>query len=182
MKSNVPDECEAATPARMSAATRVSAPTWALTIDPLQSSTLAPGSPMWWYSPAPQVASWPVLPACCGASEAPSGVWNDVPPKRVARPERSRRPRPAPSAPGEDRLDAIEESPPMSTRRSIPIPEATASTRSAIAPTVLDAIAPATCGRTVVLRRPARSTGSSVAAEATLDGSPAPARLIAETR
>lgn len=38
------------------------------------SSTAAPGSPMCWYSPAPQVASWPGLPACCGASEAPSGV------------------------------------------------------------------------------------------------------------
>ena len=76
----------------------------------------------------------------------------------------------------------MEDSPFASTRRSIPIPLAIASTRRAIAETVLEVIAAATCGRTRVLSRPARSTGSSVAAEATPDGAPVPARLIAETR
>ena len=67
-------------------------------------------------------------------------------------------------------------------RRSMPIPLATASTRRAIAETVLEVIAAATCGSTRVLRRPARPTGSSVAAEAVSDGAPGPTRLIAETR
>ena len=64
----------------------------------------------------------------------------------------------------------------------MPIPLATASTRPAIADTVLDVIAAATCGRTRVFSRPARCTGSSVAADALADGVPVPARLIAETR
>ena len=64
----------------------------------------------------------------------------------------------------------------------MPIPLATASTRPAIAETVLDVIAAATCGRTRVFRRPARCTGSSVAAEAFAEAAPVPARLMAETR
>ena len=64
----------------------------------------------------------------------------------------------------------------------MPIPLATASTRRAIAETVLEVIAAATCGSTRVLSRPARPTGSSVAAEAVSDGAPTPTRLIAETR
>jgi hypothetical protein len=64
----------------------------------------------------------------------------------------------------------------------MPIPLATTSTRRAIAETVLEVIAAATCGRTLVFSRPARWTGSSVAAEALSDAELVPARLIAETR
>ena len=70
----------------------------------------------------------------------------------------------------------------MSMRRSNPCPRATVSMRRAIAPTVLDVIVAATCGSTRALSLPARSTGSSVAAEATPEGRPAPAELMAETR
>ena len=119
---------------------------------------------------------------CCGAPGPPSGIWKEVPPKRAAKPPWSPPARPRPPAPGADRPAAIDESPFTSTRRSMPIPLATASTRPAIAETALEVIAAATCGRTRVLSRPARWTGSSVAAEALADGAPVPALLMAETR
>jgi len=182
VKSKLPEEYEPATPARMSGPTRTSTPTWPLTLLPFQSTPRAPGSPRWWYARAPQLASWVPVADCCGASVAPKGIVKEVPPKSAARPAWSPWARPRPPASGADRLAAIDESPFVSTRRCMPIPLATASTRRAIAETVLEVIAAATCGRTRVFSRPARCTGSSVAAEALADAAPVPARLIADTR
>ena len=91
---------------------------------------------------------------------------------------------PCPYAPGRMAAAAApsDRKPPTWTRRPNGSLAANDSARLAIAETVLDVIAAAAWESTSAFTRPARSLGSSVDAVAMFEGTPVPAKLIAETR